>query len=189
MSNETEQGTGVDAALASLNAELTNKNEALAEKDDALKLAEEKLKLLEQELVAQQNRNTALAELNKKIEAAKAAAEERAERESPGANMSQASSKARHRIILDEVREGHEGQEVDVGVNGRAYKLKRGVPVDVPWDVIHVLDNAVIGRATPVEDPVTKISAGVQYTDGRRFPYRYIRQVIDDNGNEIPEKR
>ena len=49
-------------------------------------------------------------------------------------------------IIIDEVP-GMNNFEV-VGVNGIAYQIKRGVPVPVPPEVIHVLENAV---ATHIE--------------------------------------
>lgn len=43
-------------------------------------------------------------------------------------------------IMIDEVQ-GLNNFEV-VGVNGRVYQMKRGVPVKVPQEVIHALQNA-----------------------------------------------
>ncbi len=48
------------------------------------------------------------------------------------------------KVILIHQGEGTAGREdVVVGVNGVMFNIKRGKPVDVPVEVVHVLENAV----------------------------------------------
>jgi len=54
--------------------------------------------------------------------------------------------KAKKTIIIEK-QDNYEGQyDVTVGVNGYVYQIKRGVPVEVPPEVIEVLKNAVISK-------------------------------------------
>ena len=57
-----------------------------------------------------------------------------------------------------------------VSLNGVAYLIKPGVPVDVPPGVLEVLNNAVEKMA--VIDPQTRQVIG--YRDRMRYPYRVI---------------
>jgi hypothetical protein len=75
----------------------------------------------------------------------------------------------RVKIIIHE-QDGDDGSfDVKVGVNGRAYQIKRGVEVDVPPEVVHVLDNAIVTRI--VKDPDTNREIT---KDVRRFNYSVI---------------
>lgn len=166
------------AALAVVQSEVTKRDEQIAAQADQLKLAEESL--------AAARRETAAAKaLAAALEAKRAAAEERAEAASKDANFSSASSKARHLIVIDEAIDKAQRGPVDVGCNGRVYRIQRGVPVEVPMDVINVLNDAVIGRAEPQIDEKTGIHAGVQFTDGRRFPFQHLRQTVNDAGERL----
>lgn len=57
------------------------------------------------------------------------------------------------RIMIDDVN-GKQNYEV-VSVNGKVWQLQRGVPVDVPYEVVHILENAVETVTTQVQDRVT----------------------------------
>lgn len=57
-----------------------------------------------------------------------------------------------------------------IGHNGRSFMIKAGYDVDVPEELLEVLDNAV-GKVA-VLDPVTK--KVVSYRDKLRFPYRIV---------------
>ena len=58
------------------------------------------------------------------------------------------------RIIVDEVAGVKENYEV-VGVNGKVYQIKRGVPVEVPQEVVHVLE---LAKATHTEQKYDRLS-------------------------------
>lgn len=50
----------------------------------------------------------------------------------------------KRKTIVIHAGEGAAGREdVPVGVNGVMFNIKRGKPVDVPAEVVHVLENAV----------------------------------------------
>lgn len=66
-------------------------------------------------------------------------------------------------IILSESESDR--RPVVVGVNGKNYVMKRGVPVSVPMAVIEVLNNA----CNEVFDSEMKVSQQVM-----RFPYRVV---------------
>lgn len=109
------------------------------------------------------------------------------------ATVSSASTKARYAIILEEARDQSDNPVVDVGVNGRVYRMNRGVVCEVPPEVIGVLKNAVIGHGSSNVDE-TGLDKGVRYRSSRRFPYRVLGKAIDENGvrietfeNETPE--
>lgn len=74
----------------------------------------------------------------------------------------------RIRIILDDNDDipptGH-----PVGVNGKMYILKPNEPMDVPEEVVHVLDLAV--QSVPVFGADQKV---VAFRDRPRLPYRVI---------------
>lgn len=59
-----------------------------------------------------------------------------------------------------------------IGINGTGYLLLPGVEVDVPENIIEVLNNAI--KSKPVIDPNNRRVIG--YRDALRFPYRVIRQ-------------
>lgn len=52
--------------------------------------------------------------------------------------------------IIVHTRNEHDGPYVDVGLKGRAYRIRRGHPVDVPRGVYEILKNAVEGRVRKV---------------------------------------
>jgi hypothetical protein len=167
------------AALEAAQDEINHKSEELALAAEKSKLADEEIALLRQRVAAQE-------ELNKALEAKKLAAEIRAEALSNAANVSRASSKARYRIILDEGRDKSDQKRVPVQVNGRAYDLQRGVELDVPEEVVSVLNDAVSGRAEPIEDPRTGILSGVEYVNSRRFPFQRLGKSRDEAGELLP---
>ncbi len=57
-----------------------------------------------------------------------------------------------------------------VAHNGRAWKIKPGVEVDVPRALLSVLNDAV--ESYPVTDPATEQVVG--YTDRRAYSYRLV---------------
>lgn len=62
--------------------------------------------------------------------------------------------------------EGAAGRDdVQVGVNGVMFNIKRGKPVDVPVEVVHVLENAV-----------TKIYEGGEEISTPRFAFSVVSQ-------------
>jgi len=109
------------------------------------------------------------------------------------ATVSSASTKARYAIIIEEARDSTDPAQVDVGINGRVYRMNRGVVCEVPPEVIEVLKNAIVGQARSHVDE-TGLNKGVRYRPTRRFPYRVLGKAIDENGvrvntfeNETPE--
>jgi hypothetical protein len=60
-----------------------------------------------------------------------------------------------------------------MGLNGRGYLIKPGVPVDVPIGLVEILDNAIY--TAPQVDPVTRQVVG--HTDRLRYPYREVRKT------------
>jgi len=110
--------------------------------------------------------------------------EERAERDS---SLSQASSPRRFRVIIAEGRGGADPDRVFVGVNGRGYDIQRNVEVDVPPEVVGVLETCIAGRAVPRVNE-KGITAGVDFVPNHRFPFRVIGEAVDINGvRKMPE--
>lgn len=88
------------------------------------------------------------------------------------ANTRTLNAQKRVRILIPAGRSKHEQCPVPVGVNGRAYLIERGVEVDVPESVVHVLNLAV--EQSPVLD-------GERVTGFRSVP-RYPVQVLGEAG-------
>lgn len=59
-----------------------------------------------------------------------------------------------------------------LGLNGRSYLIRPGVPVDVPLGLLEILDNAIY--TAPQTDPITRQVIG--HTDRLRYPYREVRE-------------
>ena len=73
------------------------------------------------------------------------------------------------RIVLDETDNmPPTGQMFQI--NGRAFLIRPGEPVDVPDAVIEVLDNAI--HSVPVRNAALQVTG---YRDRHRFPYRVLR--------------
>lgn len=104
----------------------------------------------------------------------------------PGvATESSASTKVRYRIVVEPSTEEGAPTTVTPSVNGRMYAIKRGEPVDVPPEVLHVLDNAVQGTLVKSQDDRGN-SLGYEVRDSRRFPYQVLGQSRDADGNSLP---
>ena len=89
------------------------------------------------------------------------------------ANVSSASTKDRVVININEAQNPFDPIDVPVQVNGRSYQIRRGVDVGVPPEVVHVLENAEIGRAKQKMDD-RGMPAGVEFVPTRRFPFRIV---------------
>lgn len=76
------------------------------------------------------------------------------------------------RIILEEV-ENMPPTGQTFALNGKAYLIRPGEPVDVPIGILEVIDNAI--AAKPIHDPQTMKVIG--YRNTHRFPYRVVRQA------------
>jgi hypothetical protein len=139
--------------------------------DDAIRLLTEKLR--------QATEAQAVAE------ARAVAAEERAEAATATtANQSQASSKERWAIVIDEGHSETENHDVFVQVNGRAYLIQRGLVVHVPPEVVSVLKDAVVGVSRQEYDEFGR-PKGISVRNAPRHPYRVIGKVIDKDGNPV----
>lgn len=128
-----------------------------------------------------------LAESEKNLAAANAklAAQLEDRHAKPGtANESNASSIERWAIVVEEGRDENEINPVYIGVNGRGYSMKRGEVVEVPREVLSVLDTAVELRATPVAD-TNGVASGFKTREARRFPYRNLGKIVDSNGQRL----
>lgn len=104
--------------------------------------------------------------------------QEKADREELESTISQASSQKRLRIYIEEKRHSTEIDPVFVGCNGRGYYIKRGFEVDVPVEVVAILDNAIEGVVKP--RPATV--GGVDFITSRRFPFRKLGVAVDEKG-------
>ena len=60
-----------------------------------------------------------------------------------------------------------------VGLNGKGYLLRPGVPLDVPPGVAEILEHAI--TSTPVMDTNTQQVIG--YRDRMQHPFRYLAPV------------
>ena len=106
----------------------------------------------------------------------------------PGvATVSKSSSKERWAIIIEEGQNENDMSEVHVGVNGRAYQIKRGEVAEVPREVISVLNDAVVSKtvASTVEIGGLQFTTGHTVRHSRRFPFRVLGKVIDSNGERM----
>ena len=73
------------------------------------------------------------------------------------------------RIVLEETDNmAPTGQTF--ALNGKAYLIRPGEPVDVPVGILEVIDNAVM--SVPIHDPQTLKVIG--YRNRHRFPYRRL---------------
>lgn len=97
------------------------------------------------------------------------------------ANESQASSAERWAIVIEEGRDQNDINPVYLGINGRGYSIKRGEVVEVPAEVIGVLDTAIEARAVPIVGENGLVS-GHKTREARRFPYRNYGLVVDAHG-------
>jgi len=112
-----------------------------------------------------------------------------AESEEKGlATASSASTKERYAIIIEEGTEANALKSVPVQVNGRAYQIERGRRVEVPPEVIGVLENAVVDKSIAVEDERTGLPNGLIVRPMRRFPFQNLGKVVDADGNRIDGK-
>lgn len=87
------------------------------------------------------------------------------EAKAPAAKAAKAAKGDRVRITIFEQDGPGGGDDVFVSVNGRGYQIKRGVEVDVPPEVVEVLNNAVITTFEPQKDGT------VRERDVRRFNF------------------
>lgn len=101
------------------------------------------------------------------------------------ASASEASSKARYAIIVEEGTEPNAIQAVPVQVNGRAYLIARGKRVEVPTEVVEVLKNAVVDKSISNTDPMTGLPSGISVRPMRRFPFQNLGLAIDAQGNRL----
>jgi len=75
----------------------------------------------------------------------------------------------RVKIVIPE-QEGEDNQgDVFISVNGRAYQIKRGFEVEVPPEVIEVLDHAI---STKMSQDMRTME--MSFKDVPRFPYKVI---------------
>ena len=73
------------------------------------------------------------------------------------------------RIVLEETENmAPTGQTFSL--NGKAYLIRPGEPVDIPLGILEVIDNAVM--AVPIHDPQSLKVIG--YRNRHRFPYRRV---------------
>jgi len=133
-----------------------------------------------------------LQETIKRLEAEKAEMQAKRDAEQlldqhnrPGvANESRASSLTRYAIVLEEARDANEVNPVPVSVNGRAYQLKRGVRLEVPAEVVNVLNDAVTERSIAVVGE-GDILSGITTRKARRFPFMLIGKAVDETGKRL----
>lgn len=104
------------------------------------------------------------------------------------ATASGSATKERYAILIEEGTEANSIQSVPVQVNGRAYLIKRGTVVEVPPEVIGVLENAVVNKTIAVEDERTGLPNGHIVRPMRRFPFQNLGKVVDANGNRLDTK-
>lgn len=100
-------------------------------------------------------------------------------------NANRASSKERWAIIIDEGNDSTELSFVPVGVNGRVYQIQRGRVVEVPIEVLGVLDHAILEKAVTTVDNVTGMPNGSNTRKVRRFPYQKLGKAIDITGTRV----
>ena len=128
-----------------------------------------------------------IAALTAQLEDNRAAgvAEDPKEEGTPGeATSSKASTKARYQIIVEESNNPGDPMEITPSVNGRMYQIRRGIPVDLPPEVLEVLDNAVQTALIQQYDQNGK-PIGWTTRDNRRFAYTFIGKSIDEDGTPL----
>lgn len=120
-------------------------------------------------------------ELEKK--ALKQAAEDRQlkDEHAKSANESRSSTKERFAILIEEARDPNEVDPVPVGCNGRLYQIKRGKIVEVPLEVIDVLNHAVENKSIPKQD-ANGNPVGYDVRPARRFPFQNYGKTVDAAG-------
>lgn len=101
------------------------------------------------------------------------------------ANESRASTQERWGITLDAARDKNEIDPVPAQPNGRMYQLKRGQYIEVPREVIGVLNDAVQTITTTVFDERTGVAIGANNQSARRFPYRMHGKAVDATGKRL----
>lgn len=101
------------------------------------------------------------------------------------ANVSRASTKERWAIIVDESPDATDLSFVPVGVNGRVYQITRGRVVEVPPEVLVVLNHAVLDKSFTKVDSVTGMPNGADVRKVRRFPYQKLGKAVDAEGNRV----
>ena len=144
---ESEQGNGLDPAA----------NPSLSEEDaDAAAFAEE------------QNEAAIQARIDDAIRADRAKRDEEAEQAREEAGVAPLTGGKRITIMLEE-SDDIPPTGLFLGVNGRSYMVRPGEEVEVPEEVVHCLNDAVM--ATPKTDQQGNV---VDYRSRLRFPYRII---------------
>ncbi len=68
-----------------------------------------------------------------------------------------------------------------MGCNGRLYQIKRGQIVEVPMEVIDVLNHAVENKSIPKQDAQGN-PAGYDVRAARRFPFQNYGKTVDAVG-------
>ena len=162
MTKNTNAGVGIDDALFA-------EPQALAAdpKDATLATLQEQVRQLieqNQALVAARNANL----------------------EDDSASERGSASKERFGITIDEGHDQNDISEVPVCVNGRAYQIRRGAYVEVPREVVGVLNDAVIDKAIAAFD-ASGMPAGIKLRPSRRFPFQNFGMVIDASGKRIKD--
>lgn len=133
------------------------------------------------EVTALQEQVRQLIEQNQALAAAR-----NANLEDDRASERGAASKERFGLIIDEGHDQNDISEVPVQVNGRAYQIKRGQYVEVPKEVISVLNDAVVDKAVASFDAMG-MPNGIRMRASRRFPYQNFGLVIDAAGKRVKE--
>jgi len=104
------------------------------------------------------------------------------------ATVNHSATKERWAIVIDEAHDSTDTQDVFVQVNGRAYRMQRGVVVNVPKEVMEALDHAIYYVTKAVIDPITGLPNGMgEPKKVRRFPYQKFYQTIDKTGARIAD--
>lgn len=174
---KTTTASASDAELATLLTsvdQLRATNEALQAQVAAAPSAEEFAKLQAQ-----------LRELQERDERAAAPAREYgldAVRATvgPSCDESNASTKARWRVVVARAADPREGSEIKVGVNGRIYQVQRGVAVDLPPEAVLALADAVMSTAIRNADDQI-----VGWHDAPRLPFQILGQSVSEDGTKL----
>jgi len=135
------------------------------------------------ELAVIKAKMAALMEENAKLREVSAQAAE--EGDAGEANASRSANKERYAIIIDEGVEQNSLTSVPICINGRAYLILRGRRVEVPYEVIEVLEHAVIDKSIPQNDANTGLPNGILVRPMRRFPFQNYGMVVDATGTRL----
>ena len=77
--------------------------------------------------------------------------------------------KPKRKTVIFHNQDGDVGvQDIFVSVNGKAYQIKREVEVELPIEVIHVIDNAIITKFSRDEKGKEIVR------DVKRYPYTAV---------------